>query len=69
MPARRSAPAEPPVPPAYRTEGIRCPSCGCGHLPALYTRHHGNRTVRVRLCRHCGRRVTTTEKVQGTPDA
>lgn len=44
--------------------GVRCPDCGCGHLPVLYTRHlEGGRVRRVRQCRHCGRRVLTTERI------
>jgi hypothetical protein len=30
-----------------------------------YTRHRNKRTIRVRVCRHCGRRVITTEQVSG----
>lgn len=46
--------------------GIRCPACGCGHFRVIYTRKTiGARIVRRRECRHCGRRVTTTERVSG----
>ena len=44
-------------------EGMRCPGCGCRHMPALFTRHHGTRTYRTRRCRNCGRLVRTQERV------
>jgi len=47
---------------------MACPSCGCQHLPVAYTRHRGRFIVRARDCRHCGRRITTREKITGTPD-
>lgn len=43
--------------------GLRCPSCGCGHVPVYYTRQKRDKTVRVRICRACGRRFMTTERV------
>jgi len=48
--------------------GIRCPSCGCGHFRVVYTRRAwGGRVIRRRECRHCGRRVTTSEQMGSTP--
>ncbi len=44
---------------------LRCPACGCPHLPVLYTRHRGTRIIRRRECRHCGRLMTTTEHATG----
>lgn len=45
------------------TGGLSCRSCGCRHLPVLYTRPHpGGKIKRVRECRNCGRRTTTIEK-------
>jgi len=48
-----------------RTEerrGLECPRCGCGHFRVLYTRRAwGNRLLRRRQCRYCGRRMTTYE--------
>lgn len=42
--------------------GIRCPKCGCGHWRVIYTRPAlGGILRRRRECRHCGRRITTTE--------
>ena len=43
--------------------GLQCPKCGCRHLPAQYTRRRPGHTMRVRICRHCGRRITTREQV------
>lgn len=48
-------------------KGIQCSRCGCAHFPVQYTRKRGfGRIVRVRVCRHCGRRITTVEKEAGT---
>ena len=47
------------------TEGIECPRCGCRHLHVVYTRHRNKRILRVRECRHCGRRIKTYEQVCG----
>ena len=41
--------------------GIECPDFGCRHLPVLYTRQRRKGVMRVRECRHCGRRVRTIE--------
>jgi transcriptional regulator NrdR family protein len=44
--------------------GIECPTCACRHFRIVYTRRgHGGQLVRRRECRHCGRRVTTIEKL------
>lgn len=44
--------------------GILCPRCGCGHFEVVYTRRiPGGAIRRRRECRHCGRRVTTTERM------
>ena len=46
------------------SKGLECPGCGCRHLPVTYTRPKpGGRIMRVRNCRHCGRRVVTFERV------
>lgn len=46
--------------------GLRCPKCGCEHFYVIYTRRAwGNILRRRRECRHCGRRVTTTERIHG----
>jgi len=52
-----------PKPQTKEDRGIRCPKCGCGHWRVVYTRAaRGHRLVRRRECRHCGRRITTTEQ-------
>ena len=51
--------------PVARAEGIECPRCGCRHLYVVYTRHHNKKILRVRECRHCGRRIKTYEQVCG----
>ena len=43
--------------------GLACPRCNCRHLPVLYTRQRVRRIVRVRQCRHCGRRIITYESI------
>jgi|JRYL01.1.fsa_nt_gb DNA-directed RNA polymerase subunit RPC12/RpoP len=53
----------PAVNPSAREErGLRCPKCGCGHLPVRYTRQQNGHIMRVRRCRHCGHRVVTRER-------
>ena len=47
--------------------GLECPDCGCAHFRVLYTRPAwGGRLLRRRMCRHCGRRVTTYEQTTAT---
>ena len=53
---KKPTPATPNKPP-----GLECPDCGCAHLPVHYTRKRNGHILRVRLCRHCGRRIVTRE--------
>lgn len=46
-------------------KGLECPKCGCMHFEVLQTIRQPKRIVRRRQCRHCGRRVTTNEKIVG----
>lgn len=46
-------------------KGIECPSCGCRHFYVIYTRRRDDKIVRRKECRHCGRRVTTSERRVG----
>lgn len=61
--------AEQPSKPVVRDKPIRddlglaCPSCGCRHLPVWYTRPKPGYVLRVRHCRHCGRKMTTRERL------
>jgi transcription elongation factor Elf1 len=41
--------------------GLECRHCGCRDLRVLYTRQRPRSIMRVRVCRHCGRRVVTRE--------
>jgi len=52
-------PAAPCPPPPSR--GLECRGCGCRELRVLYTRYRAGSIVRVRACRHCGRRLVTRE--------
>lgn len=66
----RSKPQDPVVPAEESPppKGIRCPFCGCGHLPVIYTRDLSTGTRRRRRqCRACGKAMYTNEKVMGAP--
>ena len=43
--------------------GLVCPKCGCRHLIVVYTRPRVRQILRVRACRHCGRRLVTRERL------
>lgn len=45
--------------------GLECPDCGCCDLRVYYTRRLAKAIRRVKTCRHCGRRITTTERIVG----
>jgi hypothetical protein len=42
--------------------GIECPKCGCHHFLVWYTRPLVGQIKRVRVCRHCGRKLITFER-------
>jgi len=44
-------------------KGLECLDCGCHQFYTAWTRHYKNKTMRSKVCRHCGRRHTTVEKV------
>jgi transcriptional regulator NrdR family protein len=48
-----------------RAAGLECPRCGCRHLYVVYTRQRLKKILRVRECRHCGRRINTYEQPAG----
>jgi hypothetical protein len=55
-----------PSPPKDRTpRGLECSRCGCRHFEVVYTRPTHDGIARVRACRHCGRRITTRERIVG----
>jgi hypothetical protein len=58
-PARDNA--APPAPCHPPPRGLECRGCGCRDLRVLYTRYRAGSIVRVRACRHCGRRLVTRE--------
>jgi hypothetical protein len=43
-------------------KGLACRKCGCCHFRVVYTRPALGAIRRLRECRHCGRRVMTTER-------
>lgn len=55
------------LPTAESDKGLCCRRCGCRDLRVYYTRKlREGRIRRVRICRYCGARLTTTEKEVGT---
>jgi hypothetical protein len=48
--------------------GILCPRCGCPDLRVYRTSRRERSRVRVRICRHCGRRVQTREQIRCQED-
>lgn len=50
------------MPPKDPAKGLACPRCGCRHLPVVYTRPKPGHILRVRECRHCGKRMSTRER-------
>lgn len=74
MSKKRSAIPPPPentlapslIPPTKpEPAGLACPKCGCHHFEVERTKPMVGRIMRRRVCRHCGRKVTTYEKLQG----
>ena len=54
----------PPFSPDPKQRGFVCRQCSGTHFRVLYTRGiSGGRLMRRRLCRRCGRRYTTVEKI------
>jgi len=48
-------------PPEQDQRGLVCRHCGCQHFEVLYTRQRPGSIMRVRRCRHCGKRLVTRE--------
>jgi hypothetical protein len=57
LPARQ---ADAVASPAER-RGLECRACGCRHFEVLYTRPRPGGIMRVRQCRHGGKRLVTRE--------
>lgn len=46
--------------------GIRCPKCGCAHFEVAKVRdRQGGYRTRRKVCRNCGERITTAERLVG----
>lgn len=60
-----------PITNPEQPKGLECPSCGCRDLRVYYTRPRHKYILRVRLCRHCGRKIATRETLPdgGKPKA
>jgi len=43
--------------------GLECPECGCRHFETIRTEPKPWGILRRKACRHCGRRVTTRERL------
>ncbi|NLW83068.1 MAG: hypothetical protein GXY41_01480 [Phycisphaerae bacterium] len=43
--------------------GIVCGACGCRHLSVYRTVNQENKIIRYRKCRHCGKTMTSVERV------
>lgn len=53
-------------PPPKEAKRLACPRCGCRHLPVYSTKHYVGKFIRrVRICRNCGKRISTTERLIG----
>jgi DNA-directed RNA polymerase subunit RPC12/RpoP len=50
---------------AAAPRGLVCPRCGCRHFELVKISHAVGYVRRRRACRHCGHRVTTTERIVG----
>lgn len=45
------------------TTGLKCRKCGCRHFYVVSTERKPHKIVRYRRCRHCGKKHTTTERL------
>lgn len=45
--------------------GLVCSECGCEHFDVVWTDRQVRKIVRKRACRHCGKRIRTTERIEG----
>lgn len=56
-------------PPSFRMgqpdNGIKCPVCHCHDMRCYRTIRNQDKIVRIRVCRHCGKRVVTHESLPG----
>jgi len=45
--------------------GLVCPKCACRHFSLVKISHVIGYIRRRRSCRHCGHRITTSERIVG----
>jgi len=43
--------------------GLVCRHCGCRHFRVFYVRRRAGYIRRVRICRYCGQKLITSERV------
>ena len=43
--------------------GLECPACGCVDLKTTHTERLRRCTRRRKVCRHCGKRIVSTERL------
>lgn len=55
--------------PGSREGGVKCPNCGCRHMPVWATRNEANRIKRIRRCRNCPTEIITYEMLSSTKPA
>lgn len=51
--------------PTELPRGLVCPGCGCRHFEVVKISQGMGYVRRRRACRHCGHRVTTSERIVG----
>jgi hypothetical protein len=51
------------APEAECAAGLECPECGCRHFETIKSEQRPWGILRRKACRHCGRRVTTRERL------
>jgi C4-type Zn-finger protein len=42
---------------------MECPNCGCHQFDTISTTRNNNYIRRRKVCRHCGRKVSTAEAI------
>lgn len=46
-----------------KPRGIECRKCGCAHMPVQATRRKRGYVLRIRVCRNCGKRHLSRERL------
>lgn len=55
-----------PADPSPEPRGLACTRCGCRDLRVRDTRPHHGFIVRVRVCRNCGNKMHSRERIEGS---